>query len=174
MFSSFAAIPVCGVQYVPFSTEYWVRVNHVIVYGAVVSAELRRAPAEYDTNLVGITAQAFITIKTDKFLLDRTNEFADSITFIDRNVHGCAYPFKSEFYPETRNSVNYKFGERSLFFLYLSEDGMFRINGLLSKFDVIDGDEIQAKRERIVGDEPFQISEFEGDILRYANSQSGL
>jgi len=69
-FSFFSALPVCGTQYHQFSAEGWVRSNDIIVYGTVVSEEMRLAQAEYDNGASGWSfvreAHALVTIRTDK------------------------------------------------------------------------------------------------------------
>lgn len=177
-FSFFANVGACGapgLQISPPDLERQVKYSSLIVYGTVMSAELQ--PVDYIDWEWGdsIEMRYVVTIRADKYLLDRTDGYAPIITFREPGF-GCAYPFRSEVHADNPYAVEHKEGEKALFFIeklegpYLGEiEGDWASFSLFDKFAIVgvddEGKELyQSKWYKNTGKEPVPAQELEAKI----------
>jgi len=176
MFSVVSNVGACGSPGLQISApdlERQVRYSSFIVYGTVMSAELRPVDWRLGTG-AGAELRYVVTISTDEYLLDETGEQRPTITFVERGF-GCAYPFRSEIDADNDYAVEHRTGERALFFIEKDEGLEIGIEGdwnsfaLFHKFAFVGEDRegnklLQSKWYRLKGIEPVTEQKLEAEI----------
>ncbi|MER3408198.1 MAG: hypothetical protein C4292_05530 [Nitrososphaera sp.] len=127
-----------------------------------------------------------VTIRADRYLLDRTGEHPAIVTFRESGF-GCAYPFHSEVDLRSPYAVEHREGEKTLFFIYKLEgpylgeiEGDWASFAYFDKFSsspstVASGESdddiknnnntpIQSRWQRQQGKEPVPAQELEAEI----------
>ncbi|MEM2139841.1 MAG: hypothetical protein QXJ74_00090 [Nitrososphaera sp.] len=173
MFSVFSNVGACGAPGLQISApdlERQVGYSSMILYGTVMSAELRPA----DWRLEGADLRYVVTISADRYLLDETGEHRPTVTFSEYGF-GCAYPFRSEVFVDNYYAVEHKKGEKALFFVAKTEGFLGTLEGDWTSFALFDkfvfvGEDgegsrlLQSKWYRIQGIEPVTEQNLEAEI----------
>ncbi|MGI0009635.1 MAG: hypothetical protein ACRD92_08450, partial [Nitrosopumilaceae archaeon] len=149
----------------PWDVARGVKFSKIIVIGTIQSVETKLVDESYTISdgyhELKLPYQ-YVTIKAEKYLLDKTKQHSDTIIFRDRaQGEGIldGKPISSNEDPVGK----YKVGEKSVFFItdHLGELSSY---GYMNKFDFVGEDEVQSKYFEMDEREPKSLSKIETEI----------
>ena len=160
-------------QLTPWDLERVVKFSQIIAIGTVQSVETKivdeslTSPNTYDPNQTVYTEMKlpyqYITIKVERFILDKTGKNADTITFRDWGKGTGVINGKKALITH-EHMTEYKIGEKALFFMS-DVNGELQSFGVVSKFNFVgNGEEVNSEFLKIQGKEPKKLTDFEAEI----------
>jgi hypothetical protein len=149
----------------PWEVEWGVKHSKLIVIGEVQSVETKLVDESF-TISDGYHEQwlpyQYVTLKVEKYILDKTRQHSDTIIFRDR-AEGEGTLDGKTLYSNEDPVGRYEIGKRSLFFIAESKEELFS-GGFQNKFDFVNEDKVQSKYFEMDEREPISLSKFEEEI----------
>jgi len=151
----------------PWEVERGVKHSKIIVIGTVQSVETKLVDESF-TISDGYHEQwlpyQYVTLKVEKYILDKTRQHSDTIIFRDR-AEGEGILDRKTLYSNEDPVGRYEIRERSLFFITESKEELFS-GGFQNKFDFVNEDKVQSKYFEMDEREPISFSKFEEEIAK--------
>lgn len=161
-----------GSQFVPWNVEWYTTHSEKVAIGRIVSVEVRQVDESVTSNntQTGETIvnevkkpYQFVTIAVEKYLKDAKGDNPQQLTFRDY-ASGIGVVDGKKALIETEVNVEYKIGERAVFFIDRVNGDLFS-NGVVSKLTISEAKgTAQSIYMEKAGIAPTAVSKLEADV----------